>query len=109
MAVVEFPAYHLRVRLGCLHQLRFLQFARIRLHIRSSPPVTLDFGSVRFIDSSSVLDIHVFDGVQSASLVGVAFRYFICGGSSLVRIPDFAGDIAFLGQEDESVFCERAA
>ena len=94
MADVEFPTHHVTVRVGYFQQLCLLLFAWICIHIHSYLPVALDFGCARSPDSGSVLDIYVFDGVQSARLVGVAFRYFVRVGG-LVRPSYCAGPITF--------------
>ncbi|GEM_PF-5404850 len=72
MAALEFQTYYFGIWSDHFHQLRILQPARSWLFIYSRSPVTLDFGCSWSCDSGSVLDIYVFDGVQQASMVGVA-------------------------------------
>jgi hypothetical protein len=66
----------------------FLQFA-----------VALDSGCTRSGDSCGVLDTHVLDGIQPASLVGGAFGYRVCAGG-LVWFSDFLCGMTFSRQKD---------
>ena len=73
VAVVEFSAFYIHFRPGHFYQLCFLQFVGTRLYLHSRSPVALDSECAWSSDSGSVLGIHVLDGIQPSSLVGMAF------------------------------------